>query len=69
MRLDLLCFGVREDVRLEICRLGEFLVATIEGTNVWSISSVNANMCSVNKKKLLKSTEKEINSLRNSTVD
>lgn len=37
-------FSVREDVRLEICRLGEFLVASVEGTDVGSISGVDTNV-------------------------
>ena len=34
--LNLLGFCVREDVRLEICRLGEFLVAAVKRTNIGS---------------------------------
>lgn len=43
----LLGFSMREDVRLEICWLGEFLVAAIKGTYVRSVASVNANVSAV----------------------
>ena len=43
--LVVLCFGVCEDVRLEVRRLGKLLVAAVEGTDVWPVSSVNAHVC------------------------
>jgi proline racemase len=46
---NLLGFSVREDVRLEICGLGEFLVATVEGTHIRSIAGVNANVSAAKK--------------------
>lgn len=47
--LYLLGFSVREDVRLEICGLGEFLVAAVEGTDIRSISGVNSDVRAVEK--------------------
>ena len=42
----LLCFGVGEDVRLEVGRLGKLLIAPIKGANVGPISRVDAHVCS-----------------------
>ena len=42
--VDSLLLGVSEDVRLEVCRLCELLIAAVEGTHVRSVSRVNADV-------------------------
>lgn len=37
-------FGVCEDVRLQVGRLGKFFVAAVEGADVRTVSSVNPHM-------------------------
>lgn len=37
-------FGVCEDVRLQVGRLGKFFVAAVEGADVRAVSSVNPHM-------------------------
>ena len=39
-----LLLGVSEDVRLEVCRLCELLIAAVEGTHVRSVSRVNSDV-------------------------
>jgi hypothetical protein len=48
----LLGFSMREDMRLEICGLGEFLVAAVKWTDVRSISSVNSDVSAVMKREI-----------------
>lgn len=38
-------FGVCEDVRLEVGRLCKLLIAAVKGTDVGSVSSVDAHVC------------------------
>lgn len=40
----LLCFGVCQYVRLQICGLGKLFVASVERTDVWAVTSVNPDM-------------------------
>ena len=42
---DVLCFGVSEDVRFQVSGLGKLFIATIEGTDVWSVPCVDADVC------------------------
>ena len=46
MIFDLLGLGMGEYMRLEISRLGEFLVASVEGANIRPVSCVNSDVCS-----------------------
>ena len=42
--ISILLFGVCEDVRLEVCRLCKFLVASIKGADVGSVTRVDSNV-------------------------
>lgn len=43
--LVVFCFGVREDVRLQVSRLCKFFAAAIKGAHIRAVSSVNTYMC------------------------
>lgn len=42
--LVIFCFGVCEDVRFQVGRLGKFFVAAVKGADVRAVSSVNAHV-------------------------
>lgn len=43
--LVVFCFGVCEDVRLQVGRLRKFFAAAVKGAHVRAVSSVDTNMC------------------------